>query len=172
DVDLLQATAGHQRLQWRAIDKLLSSKLARRRQPGIAIIRKPREDDPPLVRIGRARAADAFKIVRVKILLDHRPVLCHERLAVAHDQHLPDRVTIAVEGIDHGWRSHSAFTITSFGSPASMRIGFRNGLPKFSNAITISSPSSSFRRWRKLKLSAPKKWMWASPGTRCQPCLK
>src|SRR5438105_431253 len=47
DVDLLQATTGDQRLQWRAIDELLVREIPSRRQPGIAVIRKPREDDPP-----------------------------------------------------------------------------------------------------------------------------
>src|SRR5438874_5273628 len=121
-------------------------------------------------------AANPFEVVRVEVAFDHRPVAQDERIAIDGDQMLPDPVAVrvgdGVEGVDHRGMSHRGFTFTSEGLLRSIRIGFRSGRPKPMKLITMTSPSSSFKRSLKLNKSAPKKCTCASPGRRCSACLK
>src|SRR5262245_16488375 len=67
---------------------------------------------------------------------------------------------------------HRALVVTRAWGGRSIESGLRSGRPKPSKETLITSPVCSRTRSRKLKWSAPKKWMCTSPGRRCWSYLK
>src|SRR5262249_29998845 len=101
-----------------------------------------------------------FKVFRIKIAFDHRPVGGGKSVTVNFNQPLPNvmpfRLGLNIEGIAHRV-IQSVFTSTHFSPLRSIRIGFRKARPKLSNETVITSPSCSASRSLKLNTSAPRK---------------
>src|SRR5436190_23445622 len=86
-------------------------------------------------------------------------------------QALPLFTTVAGSNALHAGSANGS-ALKNACSPVAVRTGFRSALPKPSNCTCIQSPSCKRTPSPKLNASAPKKWMWTSPGRRCASNLK